>query len=230
MISRRTFGRRRSSITRSRQGGFTLVELVLAMALALIVVGAGLGVYISTLYSFSDSQARIQNQDDARTGINQVTRYLRMACSSASNRTTLSDAVETAGTAEIVFYADLDGDGVAEKARYYLSGTTLKMQTVNPNLAASPPTYPAYTSNGVVIQNGVVNGSAPVFTYYYYDDVSSNLAAFSSPPTTSIDKRKVLAVKISLVVNESPRRARGPVSVSTLVQIRQRFDGGLPAS
>jgi type II secretory pathway pseudopilin PulG len=229
MSGRWTFGRWRSSTVRARQGGYTLVELVLAMALALIVVGAGLGVYISTLYSFSDQQARIQNQDDARTGINQATRYLRMACSSASNQTTLSDAIETAGTAEIAFYADLDGDGAPEKARYYLSGNTLNMQTVDPNLTANPPTYPAYTSNGVVIQNGVVNGATPIFTYYYYSAATSNLAAFSSPPTTSIDKRRVLAVKINLVVNESPRRARSPVSFSTLVQIRQRFDGGLPS-
>ena len=50
------------------------------------------------------------------TAINEISRYVRMAESSASNLTSNSDAVAVAQPQELVFYADIDGNGLAEKS------------------------------------------------------------------------------------------------------------------
>ncbi|MCZ7663911.1 MAG: prepilin-type N-terminal cleavage/methylation domain-containing protein [Thermoleophilia bacterium] len=98
-------------------GGFTLIELLVTMMVAAIMAAAILGIYSSALHTFAAQQVRIQNQDDARLAINQMSRYLRMAASSASNQTTRSDAIAYAQAQDVVFYADLDGDGDTDKAR-----------------------------------------------------------------------------------------------------------------
>lgn len=206
-----------------RESGFTLVELMVTILVVGIMAGAILGVFVTTLRTFSTGQVRMQNQDDARLAMNQVTRYLRMASASESITTTRSDAIEVAAAQDVVFYADLDGDGVVEKLRYYTSGTTLRMQTAEPNMADLPPTYPdIYDTDAEVIQGGVRNGTTALFRYYR--------AGESTPMTltNTFDLREEIAViEITLYVNEVPELSRSNVRLVSRVLIRQRYDGGL---
>ncbi len=207
----------------------TLIELLLVLLLVGVVSGAALGVLFSVTGVFYSQEVRVLNQDDARLAINQITRYLRMATSSADNQTSQSNAVLTALPRDVEFYCDLDGDGLAEKARYYLLGESLRMQAVDPVWETSPEphwSYLAYAEDGVVVQDAVRNktdGTDPLFRYYRY--VSGALQEFS--PTTAALKQQIVTVAISLSVNEVPELARGNVQLATRVQIRQRYDGGL---
>jgi hypothetical protein len=160
-----------------------------------------------------------------------------MACSSDSNLTSFSDAVAVASPQELVFYADLDGDGQADKVRFYLSGQTMRMATVAPDLSTSPPTYPAYTLDGVVVMDGITNGTTPIFTYYQMNPAyltnpiaSNDTLVVLSNPTTDSDRRKILAVGLTLYVNEAPELSKGSVKLESLAQIRQRYNGGLSGS
>lgn len=176
------------------------------------------------------------NQDDARSAINTAARYIRAAQSSASNLTSATDAIALANPQEFIFYADVDGDGVSEKVRYYMSGTSLMMSTTEADTTQHPPTYPSNpTMNSLVIMTGIQNGSSsPIFTYYQLDpDYLTNpipgndtLVTISNP-TSSSDLAKVAAVKITLYVNEGPKYAAGAVKLDCLIQIRQRYNGGL---
>ena len=206
-------------------GGFTLIELLVTMMVAAIMAAAILGIYSSALHTFAAQQVRIQNQDDARLAINQMSRYLRMAASSEANLTTRSDAIAYAQAQDIVFYADLDGDGDTDKARYYLSGLALRMQTAAPDMSQAPPVYPAYQTDAVIIE-GVRNGAAPLFRYSTYDEGAGSLVPLASTSTFD-DREKILAVDISLVVNEIPELTASSIELDTRVQIRQRYDGGL---
>jgi prepilin-type N-terminal cleavage/methylation domain-containing protein len=231
--------RLRPSIRRrlSDQRGFTLIEMLVVMLLLGVVVAAMLTFYLGIARSFADTSNRIVNQDDARTAMNQLTRYIRMACSSDSNLTSFSDAVAVASPQELVFYADLDGDGQADKVRFYLSGQTMRMATVAPDLSTSPPTYPAYTLDGVVVMDGITNGTTPIFTYYQMNPAyltnpiaSNDTLVVLSNPTTDSDRRKILAVGLTLYVNEAPELSKGSVKLESLAQIRQRYNGGLSGS
>jgi prepilin-type N-terminal cleavage/methylation domain-containing protein len=209
--------------------GFTMVELLVVIILAGVISGAMLGVYVGVVRSFAASGNRIINQDDARLAVNAMARYVRMASSSASNLTTVSDSIASALPQELVFYADIDGNGKADKVRYYLSGASLRMATVAPTMTTSPPSYAAYTSDGIVVLNGVQNGATAIFTYYKYDSMQQNLIVIANP-TTAADLLSIVAVGVSLYVNEAPQLNKGNVQLDTLIQIRQRFNGGLGGS
>jgi prepilin-type N-terminal cleavage/methylation domain-containing protein len=210
----------------SGEGGFTLVELLVVMVLAGIISVAVLMMLSNLTGVFNSQSTRMLNQDDARTAINEVARYIRAATSSADNQTSQTNSIATASPQEIEFYCDLNGDGIAEKVRYYLQGTTLKMQSVKPLWVLTPSahwTYPAYTTDGVVIQNAVLNGGAALFRYY--KNVSGAMVEFT--PNTTALRQLVVSIGISLTVNEQPKLARGNVQLATNVEIRQRYQGGL---
>lgn len=217
----------RLSVLRGARG-FTLVELLVAMGLVGVVAAAILGLYAGVFRSVFDQGTRIQNQDSARTATNQMSRYLRAACSSAANLTSRSDAFAVTLPQELVFFTDLNGDEHADKVRYYLAGTTLKMQTVAPDLSTNPPMYPGYVTDAVIIP-GVRNGAQALFRYYRYDDATLSLIEIPSPTTAEL-REQVVAVDIRLVVNEIPKLARGSVELATRVQVRQRYNGGLGGS
>jgi prepilin-type N-terminal cleavage/methylation domain-containing protein len=216
--------------------GFTLIELLVVCLVAGILGGAMLGLYEGLVRSWADTGHRIIDQDDARTAINEISRYIRMAESSASNLTSTSDAVALAQPQELVFYADIDGIGAPEKVRYYLSGKTLRMATLAADTSTSPPTYPtSYASDGVVIMDGVQNGTTPLFTYYKMNPAyASNPVAANDTlvlmtnPTSAADLTSIVAVGIKIFVNDTPVGvSKGNVSLDTTIQIRQRYNGGL---
>ena len=217
-------------------GGFTLVELLVVCITAGLLGAAILGIYSGLVRSWADTNHRIVNQDDARFAINEISRYLRMAESSASNLTSFSDAVALATSSELVFYADLDGNRVPEKCRYYLDGTTLRLASLSPNTSTSPPSYPTvYTSDGIVIMKGIQGTN--IFKYYKMNPAyltnpipSNDTLVLVSNPTSADDLRSIIAVDITLTVNETPGLPVANVVLDTRVQIRQRYNGGLSGS
>jgi prepilin-type N-terminal cleavage/methylation domain-containing protein len=211
----------------TKQQGFTIVELMLVILIGSLISVAVLVVLRGSSTVFNSQEVRILNQDDARLAINQMSRFIRMAASSADNRTTVSNAIATALPFEIEFYCDVDGDGVTDKVRYYLAGSELRSQTEAPVWVETPTPgwqYGAYESDGVVIENRVRNDTEAMFTYYRYDGAGA-LEAFS--PVSEADKEEVITVTLTIKVGERPDLAPKDVVLSTDVQIRQRYEGGL---
>jgi Tfp pilus assembly protein PilV len=218
-------------LVRSRlaaQSGLTLIELLMVMLTASLISVAVLMLLQGTTRVFNSQNVRMLNQDDARTAMNQMTRYLRMATSSADNGSTLSNAIATALPQQVEFYCDMDGDEQVEKARYYLAESVLWLQSDQPIwITGTTPRwqYNGYDSNGLVIENRVRNGSDSMFTYYRYIDDQGTLQAFT--PVSVEDKRSIVTIGITIRVGERPDLAARDVILSTDVQIRQRYSGGL---
>jgi prepilin-type N-terminal cleavage/methylation domain-containing protein len=214
-----------------RQEGFTLIELLVVMLIAAVLSVAILAIFSSVTGAFDSQTVRIRNQDDARTAINQMARYIRMATSSADNVSSQSNSIVTALPKNIEFYCDLVGDGVPELVRYYLDGDTLLMQTAEATWATSPAPahwdYPAeYATDGVVVEDSVINGTADaVFRYYKYASASGTLVECT--PTTDAGRQEIVAVSIAVEVNARTDLVDGAVMLATDVQIRQRYQGGL---
>jgi prepilin-type N-terminal cleavage/methylation domain-containing protein len=215
------------------QSGFTLVELLVTVLVSGIMSAAILGLFLGMLRVFASEGSRMLSQDGARLATQEMARYIRGASSSVSNTTSNSDAVAVAQPQELVFFTDVNGDGNTEKLRFYMSGTTLYMQRSTPNMADR--TYPAYSFTSALCV-GVRNGTSPIFTYYYYrDGVASGtpttlpglyVATLGSTPTAA-QLRLIVGVGINLNVNEQPALAPSGALLSTVIQIRQRSNGGI---
>jgi prepilin-type N-terminal cleavage/methylation domain-containing protein len=208
------------------QRGFSLIELLVVIAVAGVLAAAVLVTFITTMDTFATQEIRMQNQDQARLAMDQLTRYIRIATSSAMNTTTQSDAIAVAQPTEIVFYADINGDDHPDKVRYYVSGNMLKMQSVAPQQSGSPPTwsYPAYPNNGVVVV-GVKTGST-LFTYYKYQSGALVPVAYGSTNPNVL--KTITTVDVNLEITITPQwESPVPVKIVSSVQIRQRYPWGL---
>jgi hypothetical protein len=134
----------------------------------------------------------------------------------------------------MVFYADIDGDGITERVRFYLVGETLRMSTVAPDMSANPPSYPAsYTQDSIIAMDGVKNGSTPIFTYYEMDPArktnptpTNDRLVPMTRHSTAAELSDILAIGLTIYINESPHLSKSPVRLETLVQLRQRNSGG----
>ena len=86
---------RRLRTRAAAEGGFTLIELLITMTILLIVVASLSAVLVSATRTEVDANKRFQAQEQARTGLTQLTRELH--CASAVTQT--SGTSLTPGTA-----------------------------------------------------------------------------------------------------------------------------------
>jgi prepilin-type N-terminal cleavage/methylation domain-containing protein len=214
---------------RRSQAGFTLIELMVVVVVASLLGIGILSLFDSVTKVFASENNRVLSQDGVRLAMQQMSRYIRSAASSASNTTTRSDAIALANPQELIIYEDVSGDGNTEKVRFYLAAngtdTELRLQVAPPDMTQSPPTYPAYATTGTLCK-GVQNGTSAVFRYYIYNDTTKQLELTTST-TGSENLEKIVAVGITLTVNEAPRLSTSGSTLDTKVQLRQRDNGGL---
>lgn len=207
--------------------GFTLIELLVTIMLVGLVAAGILTVYGSSVRTFADQDNRIKSQDSGRAAMDTVSRYIREGTSSASNLTSVSDAIAYAQPQELILYSNVDTDSQAEKIRFYVSGSSLMLQTAQPIMTTNPPTYPTtYATNGTLVITGLTNGATPIFTYYAYSGSTDTLVQLTNPTTTA-DLASIVVVDIELQVNEKTGLSKGSVALHTRVQIRQRYPYGL---
>jgi prepilin-type N-terminal cleavage/methylation domain-containing protein len=116
-----------SQISSNPQAGFTFLEVIIASFIsAILVAGAALlWYYFTSSYSFSFELS--QALELAQSNVNTMIRELREAQIGESGEYPLATAYDD----EIVFHGDVDNDGLVERVRYYLVGTTLTKQVFN---------------------------------------------------------------------------------------------------
>ena len=111
------------------EGGFTMVELIMTMAILLIVVASLSSVLVSATHTEVDANNRFQAQEQARTGLAQLTRELH--CASAVTVTDSSGTTVTAPSSGSRIAATLPSTcttsgGVTLYVTWCTSASTLK--------------------------------------------------------------------------------------------------------
>lgn len=105
--------------------GFTLIETLIAIAIFTIALGAVFGsilmLYRSHGYTWEQSQAI----EEARRGIEIMTKEIRGARSGEDG----SYPIVLAGDKEFIFFSDIDNNGKTERVRYFLGNLTSGSQT-----------------------------------------------------------------------------------------------------
>jgi type IV pilus assembly protein PilW len=165
-------------------GGFTLVELLVAMAVASIMLASMVTLFLSLNKSYTRQNAAAEVQQVTRAGVDFIAQSIRMA--GLDPEQTGSFGITVATETSITFTADFDLDGVippeigeGEEISYWLNGDRLLT-----NLDALPLVENVDTSNG------------PGLTFTYLAADNSILAA----PVA--DMAAIRTVQIALTVRE----------------------------
>lgn len=170
----------------SGRGGFTLVELMIAMALGLVVLGAMYGVFTTQSKQFSNQEQIVEMQQNARMAIDILSREIRMASynpkQTTGSFTFLLAATENRATNQnnIAFTYDESSDGIedsndSEQVAFRVEGGVLKR----------------FSTGAVPWQPLVENIDALNFTYTLNDNT-----VVQNPNATQI--LKIVKVEISV--------------------------------
>ncbi|MDD5252119.1 MAG: type II secretion system protein [Patescibacteria group bacterium] len=198
----------RSPGTTRKRVGFTVVEMLVALAITMVIGLATLTLQkdiFSVNTVLSDS---LTAQTQLRNVLRTATTRLRMAATANDGAYPISEA----DAVHVIFFSDIDHDGLRERVRYYMDGTTLKCGVVKPS--GDPLTYNLATEVVSSVVNNVANGTA-VFSYYdnTYDGTGAAL-------TAPIDIPIVRMVRVTLSVDRWTARVPDPISFNSAVTLR----------
>lgn len=139
-------------------------------------------------------------------GIDAMVKTLREA-SYASNG---AYPIVSIGQNQITFYSDIKGDLLIEKVNYYLSGTYLYQDTIEPS--GNPPSY-GIASSTVLIADYTRNIAQGVNAFTYYDKNGAQIVDYSKIGD-------VRFITINLIVDVSPNAQPGQLTLRSSAALR----------
>jgi prepilin-type N-terminal cleavage/methylation domain-containing protein len=196
------------------EGGFTLVELLVAMIIGLIVMFAAL-VVMDGSWRLQDRTAdTIDATDRGRLAMDRITQQLDgRVCVPATTAPVLAPAgaLVTATDNQIEFYASVTSDTaprlVVERRRLTYRPASKDILLETWRAAAAPPVRPPATTatptaTKIVAEGvGPATGASPppVFAYYAFQGVPRLATLKVTPPMTTAQLDSVALVKIDFV-------------------------------
>lgn len=202
------------------EGGFTLVELLVAMIVGIIVMFAALVVMDGTWRVEARTADTIDATDRGRMAMDKITQQLdARVCVSATTDTPplpAAGAIVTATDNQIEFYASVTSDTnprlVVERRRMTYRPATKDILLEKWTATAAPPIRPAAnttapTSSTVLATNvgPITSGAAPlppIFSYYAFTGTPPAVRLPTlqmTPPITQANLDTVALVKVSFV-------------------------------
>jgi len=187
--------------TMQSEGGFTLLEVIVASVLVGILAIPLMMFGYKGLQSYTFLETQSQTSTDLSTLSERIAKVVRGATS-----------VITATSSTLTIYGYFDPDDTKpDQIRYFMSGTTMDIGVTPPSGTAPNYTYPSANEVIHTAYTSMALGATPMFTYY--DSSGNQLAAGF---TTS----EVQAVGIYVAANPTPGQNSVPISVSTMVTLR----------
>lgn len=206
--------KKRTSISSSSASGFTLVEMLVSVAISILVIGAITLFARNTFYDNSVQSGSLSTVQSAE----EIIRNMVSALRSTSPGSDGSYPIVTTATNTLVFFSDIDGNGIKERIRYFLATTTLQEGITVPT--GSPLSYNLSNEQISTLAVGVRNtGSTPIFNYF--DDTYSGT---SSPLTQPVTVSVVRLVQINLLLDQDPNRSPAPRTYTSDVTLRNLKD------
>lgn len=140
--------------------GYTLVEVMVSGFILIILAF----LIARLLYTINQNQLQVfqqyNNVDQANENVQLFIKEVRTARDGDNG----AFVIEQANDQSIVFYSDIDFDGITEKVRYFLNGTNFYKGVIK--ATGYPITYPQAQEKVTLLANNVRNASSPIFYYY----------------------------------------------------------------
>ncbi len=191
--------------------GFTLIETLFGISIFILIV------MLLTLFSRnvwiynSIITGGLTDTDAGRQVLKTLTSEIRTASTADTGAYVINLATATAFT----FYSDIDNDGLKEKIRYFLSGTSFQKGVIKPT--GSPLSYNPANEKISTLVDKLANS---ILFEYYDRNYDGTGAALSSP----INIPSIRLLKVTIVLDGDPNRSPTPMTFSTQISIRNLKD------
>ncbi len=190
--------------------GFTLIEIIVVIGI-MGLISTGVIALVSSVFVQSTKQGTsIADTDQARKLSMKFTQELRNGIYGENGAYPLNSA----GNQEIIFFSDVNNDGLVDRVRYYLSNGSLYKGVVVPT--GTPYTYNLANEVATKIQSNVANGSNPLF-YYYTDTYDGTSGTALAQP---VNVAQVNFVKLSLTIYNKAASANTTYTITGGSSIR----------
>ena len=184
--------------------GFTLIEIMVALAIFVMVVIVG-NSFISQGFRYitftSEQDTALEN---ARRVMDPIIKDIRAANTSEHGDYALAEI----NPQNFIYYTDTDKDEETEKIRYFLDGSFLKQEIIEPGDLKDYSGDPVLST----LVEYVNNGEDPIFRYYNSDNNETDVI------------NDVRLVKVRLNINVYPEKAPEDHWAESDVQLRNLKD------
>ncbi len=192
--------------------GFTLIETLIAISILVLIVGV-LSTLAVNIFKYNSFISTSLNTAEAnREALKKMTAEIRSASTSSNG----SYPIETATAYTFSFFGDINNDGLKERVRYFISGTTLKKGILKPT--GSPSTYNTANETTSIFVKNIINTNS-IFAYY-----DKNYDGTSAPLSSPVNVNLIRLIKITLTTDENVNREPGPDTITTQISIRNLKD------
>lgn len=193
----------------------TLVEMMVAIAIVLITMEGFTYLFLKTW----DTNKFVLEEGLASAAASRATNKIVIQLRGVQQADNGDYPIEAADDFDLIFYADVDDDGVVEKVHYFLDAAAdqLHLGVSNPS-ATNPVTYPAGDDVVSVVANYVVNESSDPLFYYYNDDYPGDVV--NNPLATPASIGNIQMVRVHLYVNINPVHAPDNINIESFVDLR----------
>ncbi len=185
----------------------TLIEMVIVVGVLSMVMVATTAIFLA-LWRLQGFTTRMGVASQRATYAITRTADLLRAARRAENG---AYPVERVAADAIVFYADVDGDGLADRIRIFRDGDTLR-RGVTPPQGTDVIVYDAAREVVRDLVRNVVDAPDGSDIFQYYDGMNTLLSA----PQPG----DVRMVRMTVAVDDDVQRPPAPVVASTLVSLR----------
>jgi len=187
--------------------GFTFVELIIAVAI-LVIMAAAISAFFVSLYKEQTSNiARIGRIDAAGKAIEKMSGEIRKMNRAENGIFPLEVVQEQV----LVFYSDVDNDGLTERIEYSLDGSVLKKKLIEPGDSLD---YSGEETTTAIV-DGIRNGTEPIFKYY-----DENYTGSEDPLSEPINVTSVKIIEVILDINADEKYLSSPLRAETKVHPR----------
>lgn len=201
------------NLNQNYKKAFTLIEMLVGVSI-FVVIAVIISLFArNTFYFKGIFSSGLTASDEARRILQPIANELR----SASQSSLGSYPLEITNNNELVFYSDINDDGLKERVRYFLNGDTFSRGVIKP--IANPVGYPVVSEVITPLMSGVANGPVPIFSYY-----DTNYNGTGNPLTQPVSIQSVRLIKITVIIDANPSQPPAPFTVTTQISIRNLKD------